>query len=163
MSAPRKILIFGGLVLALFGMAYGLHYALFVEHQTLDQMGSSLAAGFGHAADRRMTEAEAAIVAYGATKYSYVRQVDVHSHWIGLAMILIVLGVVFDQAGFSTTVRSWLAISLLAGAILFPLGVILETVSTGPGPKALAVLGTVLVVAPMAVVALGFIRPGVAE
>jgi hypothetical protein len=160
MNAPRRILIFGGLVLAAVGMTYGLHYALFVEHQTLDQMGGSLASGFAHAAESRMPEATAAIASYGATKYNYVRQVDVHSHWIGLAMILIVLGVVFDQMGFSAKVRSWLAISLLAGAVLFPLGVILETVSAGAGPKALAIVGTILVVISLAIVTVGFSRSG---
>ena len=159
MSASRKILIFGGLILAAVGMTYGLYYALFVEHQTLDQMGGSLAAGFAHAADRRMTESAAAIAAYGATKYDYVRQVDVHSHWIGLGMILIVLGVVFDRVSFSPGLRARLAVSLLAGAVLFPLGVILETVNPGSIPKALAVVGTVLVVAPMALVVLGLARP----
>jgi hypothetical protein len=163
MSAPRKILICGGLMLAAFGMIYGLHYALFVEHQTLDQMGGWLASGFAHAADRRMPEAASAIAEYGAFKYNYVRQVDVHSHWIGLGMILIVLGVAFDRVGFSANARLWLAMLLLAGAVLFPLGVILETISAGPSPKALAVLGTVLIVAPMALVALGFARQGVAK
>ena len=45
MSSARKFLIFGGAVLAVFGMLYGLHFALFVEHQTLDGMGGSLMAG----------------------------------------------------------------------------------------------------------------------
>ena len=43
MSSPRRILILGGIALAVFGMLFGLHYAIFVEHQTLDSMGGSLA------------------------------------------------------------------------------------------------------------------------
>ena len=35
MTGSRKLLIFGGMALAAFGMLYGLQYALFVEHQTL--------------------------------------------------------------------------------------------------------------------------------
>jgi hypothetical protein len=42
MNRARKVLIFGGTLLAAFGMLYGLHYAVFVEHQTLDGMGGSL-------------------------------------------------------------------------------------------------------------------------
>jgi hypothetical protein len=159
MSGARRLLIFGGLALAALGMAYGLHYAVFVEHQTLDSMGGSLAQGFVHAAERHMPEAQVAIAAYGSTKYDYVRQVDVHSHWIGLAMLLIVLGVLFDHLGFAERVRFLLALALLLGAIVFPLGVILQTASQGPLPRILAVVGTVLVTAALAVVALGFARP----
>ena len=92
MSKARKLLIFGGTLLAAFGMLYGLHYAVFVEHQTLDRMGGSLANAFAHAADRRWDDSQLALTTYRETKYDYVRQVDVHSHWIGLAMLMIVLG-----------------------------------------------------------------------
>ena len=34
MSVARKVLLIGGFTLAALGMLYGLHYALFVEHQT---------------------------------------------------------------------------------------------------------------------------------
>ena len=51
MSAARKVLIVGGLALAAFGMLYGLHYAVFVEHQTLGSDGRI--AGTGICACRR--------------------------------------------------------------------------------------------------------------
>ena len=99
-SRSRKLLILGGTVLAVLGMLYGLHYAVFVEHQTLDRMGGSLAGAFAHAAERRGDDSQLALTAYRETKYDYVRQVDLHSHWIGLAMLMIVLGVVFDEVAF---------------------------------------------------------------
>ncbi len=43
MNRARKVLVFGGLALAAFGMLYGLYYAVFVEHQTLDHMGGDRA------------------------------------------------------------------------------------------------------------------------
>src|ERR1700730_16314639 len=125
MSGAGKLLVFGGIALAVLGMSYGLHYALSVEHQTLDQMGGSLATAFLNAAGRNMPEAHAAVGAYGVVKYDYVRQVDVHSHWIGLAMLMIVLGVVFDNVAFGDGVRFLIALAMLAGSIVFPLGVIL--------------------------------------
>ncbi len=156
MSAARKILIFGGLVLAGFGMLYGLHYAVLVEHQTLDRMGGSLAAAFVHAAEGRLPEAESALENYASTKYDYVRQVDGHSHWIGLAMLLIVMGVLFDHVAFSDRVRFWIAIALLAGAVAFPLGVLLQTLSHGAFfASALAVLGSASVTIALAAVAWG--------
>ena len=159
MSAPGKLLIIGGVVLAVFGMLYGLHYAVFVEHQKLDQMGASLAEAFSQAAVRQMAGADAAVDSYASTKYIYVRQVDVHSHWIGLAMLLIMLGVVFDSVGFTERIRLWIAGTLLAGSVLFPLGVILQTL-TVPHEFAslLAVSGSVLVTMSLAAVVWGFSR-----
>ena len=105
MSGSSWLLIIGGLSLAAFGMLYGLHYAVFVEHQTLDHLGGSLAQSFSYAADHQWAKSRAALNAYGQTKYDYVRQVDAHSHWIGLAMLMIVLGMVFHRVNFGEGVR----------------------------------------------------------
>jgi hypothetical protein len=159
MSGARKLLIFGGIALASLGMLYGLHYAVFVEHQTLDQMGGSLATGFVHAANRQMAEAHGAINDYAAVKYDYVRQVDLHSHWIGLGMLMIVLGVVFDSVMFSRQIQFLLALAFSIGAAIFPLGVILQTLTHGASyASALAIAGSVLVIASLALVAVGFAR-----
>jgi hypothetical protein len=161
MSVPRKILIFGGLILATMGMLFGLHYAVFVEHQTLDRMGSSLVAAFVHAAEGHLPEAESAIESYASTKYDYVRQVDVHSHWTGLAMLLIVMGVIFDYVAFSDRVRFWIAIALLTGAAVFPLGVLLQTLSHRAFlASTLAVLGSASVTIALAAVAWGLAVKG---
>jgi hypothetical protein len=156
MSASRKLLVIGGLALALWGMAYGLYYAVFVEHQTLDRIGGALAAGFARAAERKMPEAQASLDAYAQAQFVYVRQVDVHSHWIGLAMILFVLGIAFDRVGFSERQRFAWAMALLIGSVIFPLGVLLETADRGPGPKAVAILGSALIIVSLAAIAWGF-------
>jgi hypothetical protein len=162
MSGARKLLVFSGITLAVIGMLYGLHYAVFVEHQTLDRMGGSLATGFLNAANRDLPQAHAAIDAYGGTKYDYVRQVDVHSHWIGLAMLMIVLGVVFDEVAFGERLRFLIALALLIGSVTFPLGVILQTVSHGAAlASALAIVGSGLVIVSLTMVAVGFTRQGV--
>lgn len=159
MSAASKLLIFGGIALAAFGMLYGLHYALFVEHQTLDRMGGSLATAFTNAADRHMPEAHTAIAAYGATRYDYVRQVDVHSHWIGLAMLMIVLGVAIDHVAFGNRIRFWIALTLLVGSLVFPLGVLLQSESHGAAlASATAMVGAVIVTVALAAVVVGFAR-----
>src|SRR5215470_10058412 len=159
MSSSRKLLLWGGIGLAALGMVYGLHYAIFVEHQTLDRMGGSLAQAFLSAAQRNTVDAHGAIDAYASTKYDYVRQVDVHSHWIGLAMVLIVLGVVLDNVAFSPRVRTWIAVALVAGSFAFPLGVILQTVSQGGAiASTLALLGSAIVTIALGAVAWGFAR-----
>jgi hypothetical protein len=159
-TGSSRLLIFGGLALAAFGMLYGLHYAVFVEHQTLDQLGGSLTQAFQHAADRHPTQSRVALDAYRETKYDYVRQVDAHSHWIGLAMLMIVLGVLFERVSFRESVRQAFALSLLVGSAVFPLSVILQTYHHGAmALKALAVVSSGLVIVGMAATAWGFGRP----
>jgi hypothetical protein len=159
MSGSRKLLIFGGITLAAFGMLYGLHYALFVEHQMLDRMGGSLATAFTQVAARNWSGSESALADYADTKYKYVRQVDVHSHWIGLGMLMIVLGVAFERVGFSERSWRWIAAAFMTGSVVFPLGVILQTAKSGAAlGSALAVVGSALVTVALAAVAIGFWR-----
>lgn len=159
MNPARKILLLGGLALAACGMIYGLYYAVFVEHQTLDGMGSSLSQAFVHAAERHADQAQNAVDAYAATKYAYVRQVDLHSHWIGLAMVMIVLGAAFDGVAFSERLRTWIAVALLVGSFVFPLGVILQTVSHSTAfASGLAIFGSATVTIALAAVVWGVWR-----
>jgi len=53
--------------------------------------------------------------------------------------------------------RSW---GLLLGSVLFPLGVILQTVDHGPAARGLAIAGSGLLIVSLAGVAFGFARPG---
>lgn len=158
MSRARRLLILGGLALALWGMSYGFWYAVWVEHQTLDALGSNLAAAFMHAAERNPAESQRALDAYGATAYRYVREVDVHSHWIGLAILMIVLGTAFDHVGFDERRRFALALTLLIGSAIFPVGVLLQTQIRGAAPQAVAILGAIMVTIALAGIALGFVR-----
>lgn len=158
MSLGRKFLVFGGIFLAVLGMVYGLHYAIFVEHQTLDRMGGSLAGAFTHAAERRRDDSQLALIAYRETKHDYIRQVDVHSHWIGLAMLMIILGVVLDEVAFGERARSAIAVAMLIGSIVFPLGVILQTARMAQLGSALAIAGSALVIMALGTTAVGFIR-----
>ena len=155
MSGGRKLLITGGLVLAIWGMCYGLWYAVLAEHQALDSMGVSLAASFVKAAQRNPAAAEASLAAYREIKYGYDRQVDVHSHWIGLAMLLIVIGIGYDRVKLPERFRLCLAAALLSGAVIFPLGVLFQISSHGPVPRAVAIAGSALVIVALTGIALG--------
>ena len=158
MSGSRRLLIIGGIALAIWGMSYGLWYAVFAEHKALDNIEASLAGSFAAAAERNPAVIEASLQRYREAKYVYDRQVDVHGHWIGLAMLLIVLGIGFERVVFSERRRLLLAWGLLAGAVVFPLGVLLQTMSHGPFPRAVAVAGSALVIAGLAGSVLGAMR-----
>jgi hypothetical protein len=147
MSRSRRLLIVGGIAMAVWGMTYGLWYAALAEHQALDNIGGSLAASFAAAADRNSALMESSLQEYREAKYAYDRHVDVHGHWIGLAMLLIVLGIGFDRVNFPERCKLFLALGLLVGAVVFPLGVVLQTISHGPLPRAIAIAGSGFVIA----------------
>lgn len=146
----RQLLLNGGIALAVLGMSYGLWYAVFAEHQALDGIGRSLASGFQAAAERNSAARENALLQYRQAKYAYDRQVDVHGHWIGLSMLLMVLAIGFDRIAISERWKLVLAWNLFLGSVLFPLGVLMQTWSHGPWPRAVAVLGSAMVIAALA-------------
>jgi hypothetical protein len=150
MSGSRRLLVLGGIALALWGMSYGLWYAIFAEHQALDSIGASLAAGFSASAQQDSGAGAASLRQYREAKYVYDRQVDVHGHWIGLAMLLIVLGIGFDRLELSRRPKFLLALGLLLGAATFPLGVLLQTVSHGPLARAVAIVGSAMILVSLA-------------
>lgn len=158
MTRAQRLLIYGGIVLALLGMSYGLWYAVFAEHQALASIGSSLATGFSAAASRNAAATQASLNQYKEAKYVYDRQVDVHGHWIGFGMLLIVLGIGYGRVNFKENVKFLLALGLVLGAITFPLGVLLQTFSHGDLPRAVAILGSGLVIASLSAITLGFAR-----
>lgn len=158
MTGSKRILLLGGIAVALLGMTYGLWYAVFAEHQALDGIGASLARNFSAAANRNPAQAAQAMGAYRVAKYNYDRQVDAHGHWIGLAMVLVVLAIGFDYVSFSEKQKLWLALCLLIGSVLFPLGVLLEIVDHGAVPKIIAVIGSGMVIAALAAAIAGFVR-----
>ena len=84
-------------------------YALFDEHQTLDRIGSSLARSFASAAEKNMAASAQSLDSYALAQFEYVREVDVHSHWIGLAMLLILMGLVYDRVNFGDRAKLILA------------------------------------------------------
>jgi hypothetical protein len=157
MSA-RQVLLFGGISLAVLGMSYGLWYAVFAEHQALDGIGHSLASSFQAAAERNMSASANSLLAYREAKYVYDRQVDVHGHWIGLAMLLFVLAIGSEHVGLTEKIKSLLAWALFLGAVLFPLGVLMQTWSHGSLPRAVAILGSGMVITALAGMVLGFMR-----
>jgi hypothetical protein len=158
LSAARKLLIRSGLLLAVWGMAYGFYYAVFVEHQMLDRIGGSLASGFTFAAGRNLAASEEHLQEFAKTTYIYVRQVDAHGHWIGLSMLLVLFGALFHRVDLGGKAQLWLAWGLVSGAISFPLGVLLETVNGGWGPKLLAACGSAVMIVALAGAVLGFAR-----
>lgn len=159
MSPAGRLLIVGGIGLALLGMVYGVWYAVFAEHQELDGISNTLTTSFSVAAKRDSAAAETALREYKELKYNYDRHVDVHGHWIGLAMVFVALGIALERVGFNERLTMLLAAGLVLGSFLFPLGVLLQTFSHGPAAQAVAVVGSALVIVSLAGMTVGFVVP----
>jgi hypothetical protein len=157
MSA-KQVLLIGGLALAILGMSYGLWYAAFAEHQALDEIGQSLSLSFQAAAGKDFAAAENSLLQYREAKYRYDRQVDVHGHWLGLSMLLIVLAIGYDHISYSQKLKTLLAWILLIGSAFFPLGVLMQTWSHGPAPRYVAALASAMVIIALAAMVIGFLR-----
>jgi hypothetical protein len=163
MSRSRKLLLLSGMLLVLWGMSYGLWFALFDEHPTLEGMGVALATGFAQAAQGEMAATQAEIGRYADIRYEYVREVHIHSHWAGLAMLLLIYGILFDRVGFGEGTRWKLAVMFAAGALLYPLGVSLQIFSRGLVAEVVAGAGAVLLTVALLGVAVGLGRGGSAD
>jgi hypothetical protein len=153
-STARRVLLLGGIALTIVGMCHGTWYAVFAEHQALDRIGESLANAFTLASERNVAQVTAVLAEYRDAKYAHERQVDAHGHWIGLAMLLIVLGIAFDRVALAEKQNLALAIGLLACATLFPLTVLLQIFSHGSVPRVLTVASCALMIAMLAIIVL---------
>lgn len=158
MNQSQKLLVMTGMLLAIYGMLYGLWYALFDEHQTLEQMGGALANGFVQAAERDMAAAQNALQTYDQVKAEYQREVHAHSHWITLGLVLLALGMAYRQVILPDTIKYFVALGLAVGSVIFPLGVFLQIFALGLVAKLLSMAGTFLVIVCFAVAAVGLLR-----
>ena len=158
MKRSQQVLAIAGLALAVWAMSYGFYYAVWVEHQTLDHIGGALAGGFQHAAARDIAGARAGLDDYARAKYVYTREVDAHSHWIGLAMVLLALAALWNRLAYGEGARRLLAGALIAGAYGFPLGVLLQNHLAAPVGQGIAVAASGLLIAAFGMVAFGFAR-----
>lgn len=160
MTGSQKVLLSGGLALAILGMAYGFWYAVVDEHPTLERMGVSLASAFAEVAKGEMAQARESLETYGETRFEYIREVHFHGHLVALSTLLLLLGLFFNLLAFSERTRLYLASLLVFGTAALPLGSLLEIVLTGPVPMAVALLGTISIIGGLGAVATGFLLFG---
>jgi hypothetical protein len=158
MNRSQKVMIVGGLMLAIFGMIYGLWYAVYDEHQTLERMGVSLATSFAAGAERDMDSARQALVDYGVYAAEYDREIHAHAHWITLGFLWIVIGVAFHKVSYPESTRYLLAVVLIAGSVAFPLGVFMESYTLNVLTKLLTYGGSTAVLGGMMMVVVGLFR-----
>ncbi len=124
MSA-RRLYIFGGIALIACGLLFGDIFAVFILHQNAAKQGEALVA-----ASRAVAAGDSAAVNQVFSHLGDVLEdrgtkVDAHVHMIGAGYLALLLGLVQPYIAFSRKTKKALAVLLIAGGILLPLGIFL--------------------------------------
>lgn len=158
MTASQRWLIFSGLALAGAGMVFGFVYTYAVDHQTLPLLREAYRDAFTAAASNDAGSSQAALERAGAINHKYVRLVDVHTHVIKLAIVILLAGLVYPLVGLSEKTKKLAACCFVVGSLIYPLGVFAEVSSASLVPKVAAGGGALLVIASFAVILAGLFR-----
>jgi hypothetical protein len=158
MSSAQRVLILTAVLLIGCTMAFGVGYAIFDEHQTLQAMGVNLATAFVEASQNNMQGSHAALESYAAVGAEYLAEIHSHGHWGMLSLVLIALALSFDKLGLSDKQGLALAWLLALSAVFFPLGVLLQIGPAGALGKLLSVPASMGMVAGMLITAWCLLR-----
>ncbi|MEE8058186.1 MAG: hypothetical protein V3T17_10175 [Pseudomonadales bacterium] len=158
MNTAQRILLLTGGFLITCTMIFGVGYALFDEHQTLQGIGFNLAGGFIEAAQGNMDAAFAKLDAYAALNAEYGYEVHSHGHWGMLSLILMILGLIFPRLTVTEKQGLILAWGLALSAALFPLGVLMQIGPAAAIGKILAIIGSTGMVLGLLVAAWALLR-----
>ncbi|MFT5132326.1 MAG: hypothetical protein ACI9SC_000791 [Gammaproteobacteria bacterium] len=152
-------LIITGLVIILLGFLYGMVHTLAVDHAPRLQLREDYKVAFTQAADRGLDDRTSkstlnSIDSVNARSVEYQRAIGAHTHAIYLGLVIIVLGLVLNFALGNSRYKSHIAISLGAGAVIYPLGLALQASGNIRAGEGLALLGSVAVIGCMGVIVL---------
>ncbi|MEE9263278.1 MAG: hypothetical protein V3V11_02375, partial [Vicinamibacteria bacterium] len=121
--SPARILIFGGILIAIVGMLFGEYYAIFHLHQSgmtieAEMLNSvkAVAAGDSEPIGGSMERIGKMLENMGTKK-------DTHAHWIQLAYLCLILGLVQPYIALGETWKRRWAIVLVASSFILPVGV----------------------------------------
>ncbi|MFQ5793273.1 MAG: hypothetical protein ACE5JI_22610, partial [Acidobacteriota bacterium] len=117
-SSPARILIFGGILIALTGMLFGEIYAVFPLHQSAKTIEAEMLTSVQAVArgDRRALEDP--LTAIGKMQENMGTKKDTHTHWIQLAYLCLILGLIQSYVALGETWKRRWAIVMVAGSFL---------------------------------------------
>lgn len=159
MSEPSRWLLLAALALMLASSLYGaLHGRAHGDAARL-VLREQYAPAFLAAAAGEPVRARGLLAVGQARQVAVGRAISVHAHLGKLGVLLLLAGLVLPATAWGGMARRVLAGGLLAGAVLYPLGIHLQI---GAGdvavPRAVAAGGALLVLAGTALVAIGLFR-----
>ena len=158
MSAMQRTLLLGALVVIALSSLGGLVHGGMVGHETLLALREQYEAAFTAAARRDPVAAAAALEQAQAANRHYVRVIDAHTHFIKLAVVLVLAGLLLTVTGWSEARQRLAGGLLLGGAVLFPASLFLQTQVPGLVFRAGAAVGAAAVIAAMAMFVIALFR-----
>jgi hypothetical protein len=158
MKSPEKALLAGGMLLLVAGLLFGAVYGYLAQHETLLVLRESYRTLLTASAAGDQPAVQAALERARRMNYVYVRAVDVHTHLIKMASVVLLIGLLYPFVALSERARRALAALFLAGAWLFPAGVFAEIFVSGLVPQALAAAGAAAAIAGLAGIVAGLYR-----
>jgi len=160
MSSQRTLTV-AALLLVAAGIVFGFAHAAAVRYNTLPVLQHR-----EHWTAARLASQNGprdAIQAAEHKGYTYIRVVDAHTHIIKLATVLLLVALVYPLICLPEKRKRTLAIVLLTGICLFPLGVLAEIYVRGRSAQAVAAVGAMLVVLAFAGMVWGLLRGSAAR
>ncbi len=143
----QRSLAVAALALMLLSSIGGLVHAFSTGHETLLRLREHHEPAFTQAARGRteasQTELEHAI----RQNFGHVRVIDAHTHVIKLASLALMLSFIVPLLPLTDRGRRMLAVTFLAGTLLFPGGVLAQVWMPGVVFQGVAAIGAVLVIA----------------
>lgn len=121
----QRLLVMGGIVLIIVGMIFGDIFAVFVLHPNADRIGQRLLTASNAVAARDRAGVLQNFADIGKLLENRGTKVDAHVHIIDFGYIAFVLALIQPYVALSEKRKRQLAILLLTGAILLPIGVFL--------------------------------------
>jgi hypothetical protein len=156
MTSSQRTLTAAALLLVAAGIVFGFAHAAAVRYNTLPVL--QYRAHWTAAALASQNGPKEAIQAAEHSSYAYTRVVDAHTHIIKLATVLLLVALVYPLICLTEKCKRILAIVLITGICVFPLGVLAEIYVQGRSAQALAAAGAMLVILAFAGMVWGLLR-----
>ncbi|HYL12231.1 MAG TPA: hypothetical protein VEV41_04315 [Terriglobales bacterium] len=161
MSGSQRTLAAAALILVVAGIVLGFVHAATVRYKTLPVL--QYRAHVTAAALASENGPEEAIQAAEHKSYAYIRVVDAHTHIIKLATVLLLVALVYPLVSLPEKRKQTLAIVLITGICVFPLGVLAEINMRGRSAQAVAAVGALLVILSFGGIVWGLLRGSAAR
>ena len=144
-------LVITGLVIILIGFLYGMVHTIAVDHQPRLQLKDDYKVAFTQIADRGFDDRTSKstlnrINSVNTSSVEYQRAIGAHTHAIYLGLMIIILGLLLNFVLVNSRYKTHIAISLGAGAVIYPLGLALQASGMIQAGEVLALLGSIAVI-----------------
>jgi hypothetical protein len=161
MNGFQRTLMAAALLLVAAGIVAGFAHAAAAQYNTLPVL--QYRAHWAAASLASQNGPRDAIQAAEHKAYAYTRVVDAHTHIIKLATVLLLVALVYPLICLPEKRKRILAIVLVIGICVFPLGVLAEIYVRGRSAQVVAAVGAMLVILAFAGMVWGLLRGSVSR